>query len=174
VVDYSRVMLCDSCFDRCPDKKENNCDHGKDGGRCDVCGGIDHNRMHCLGYCAPLNLKPTVEPRSIYAFGKRKSRVFDATLTIDGETFKATAKTKPEAIATVIADAEYVRTAGSIAVGGCRLYPQGAREWCFVLPSGGAMCFGAIDLSAALARVREDYRDHEGCQAFFASTEGRS
>jgi hypothetical protein len=53
VVDYSRVMLCDSCFDRCPDKKENNCDHGKDGGRCDVCGEIDHNRMHCLGYCAP-------------------------------------------------------------------------------------------------------------------------
>lgn len=114
--------------------------------------------------------KPTVEPRSIYAFGKRKARVFDATLIIDGVKFTSTAKTKPEAVAAVIADAEYVRTAGHYEAAGCKLYAQGVREWCFVLPSGGAMCFGAADLSTALARVREDYRDHEGCQAFFAST----
>lgn len=115
-------------------------------------------------------MKPTVEPRSIYTYyGKRKSRVYDATLTIDGETFKATAKTKAEAMAAVSADAEYVRTAGSIAGDNCRLYAQGAREWCFVLPSGAAMCFGAADLGAALDRVRNDYRDHEGCVAFFAN-----
>lgn len=114
--------------------------------------------------------KPTVEARSVYSFGKRKSRVYEATLIVDGVTFKVIAKTKPEAIAAVLSDAEYVRTAGSLKGHGCLLYPQGKGEWCFVLPSGGAMCFGAVDLAAALSRVKSDYADHEGCQAFFAQT----
>jgi hypothetical protein len=111
----------------------------------------------------------SVEARNIYAFGKRKARVFDAKLVTAEGTFKATANTKADAVAAVRADAEYVRTAGSLAGYGCKLYPQGKGEWCFELPSGGSMCFGASGLWAAFDRVASDYADHEGCQAFFAA-----
>jgi hypothetical protein len=107
-----------------------------------------------------------VEPRTVYAFGKRKARVWDARL---GRDFRATAPTKAAAIEAVLADATYVESAGTLEGHGCKLYAQGAREWCFVLPSGGAMCFGAVNLDAALARVASDYADHEGCVAFFAA-----
>jgi len=109
----------------------------------------------------------TVVPRSIYAYGKRKARVWDADLRAPHGRFQATAPTKPEAVAAVLADASYVATAGRLEGHGCKLYAQGAREWCFDLPSGGAMCFGAADLGFALARVASDYSDHEGCAPFF-------
>lgn len=111
--------------------------------------------------------KVEVTPRSVYAYGKRKARVYDAELTIDGERFRATAKTRAEAIATVEADAHYVREAGRLEGHGCRLYAQGKGEWLFVLPSGGSMGFSATDLAAALAHVMEAYAYHEGCAAFF-------
>ena len=117
-----------------------------------------------------VSAKPTAEKRSVYQFGKRKSTVWDAQLVVDGAKFVATGKTKSEALAAVVADADYVRTAGRLEGHGCKLYAQGAREWCFVLPSGGSMCFSAADLSSALARVKSDYADHDGCAAFFAST----
>src|ERR1700679_4004422 len=106
-----------------------------------------------------------VTPRTIYVFGKRKARVWDAKLG----AFAAWAPTKAEAIAAVLADAAYVETAGTLEGHGCRLYAQGAQEWCFVLPSGGAMCFGAVNLDAALARVASEYVHHGGCTAFFAA-----
>jgi hypothetical protein len=111
----------------------------------------------------------SVAPRSVYAYGKRKARVWDAELKTPWGKFVAVAPTKPEAVAAVLVDAAYVATAGRLEGHGCKLYAQGAREWCFELPSGGAMCFGAADLSAALARVAHDYRDHEGAAPFFAA-----
>jgi hypothetical protein len=118
----------------------------------------------------PANAKPpvTVEPRTIYSFGKRKARVFDARLVVDGWDFRATKSTRREAIEAVRADADYVASAGTLEGHGCQLYAQGVGEWCFVLPSGGAMCFGAENLRAAFRRVASDYSDHEGCAAFFA------
>lgn len=114
-------------------------------------------------------LKKAVEvsPRTIYEFGKRKRRVFDARLVVEGEPYTATAASKAEAVAAVVADVQYVREAGRIASHGCALFPQGKESWVFKLPSGGSMCFGATDLAAALARVAHDYREHEGCKAFF-------
>jgi hypothetical protein len=106
-----------------------------------------------------------VTRRTIYAFGKRKAFVWDAKLG----AFSSVGKTKDEAVAAVLADAAYVTDAGTLEGHGCKLYAQGAREWCFVLPSRGAMCFGALNLDAALARVASDYADHEGCAAFFAA-----
>jgi hypothetical protein len=111
--------------------------------------------------------KVEVEARTIYEFGKRKRRVFDARF---GE-FRATKPTKKEAIAAVLADVGYVATARREEAHGCKLYPQGVNEWCFVLPSGGSMCFGAFNFAEALMRVKHDYADHEGCQAFFAAVE---
>ena len=104
-----------------------------------------------------------VTARSI--FGKRKGRVFDARL----EDYRATKPTRKEAIAAVLADKAYCENARSVAGHGCALYAQGVGEWCFVLPSGGSMCFGAVDFASALARVQSDYSDHEGCQAFFTT-----
>ena len=85
-----------------------------------------------------------------------------------GELAQTLAEKQAAARPLARADAEYVQTAGSLEGQGCRLYPQGKGEWCSVLPSGGAMCFGAADLAAALARVMDDYAEHEGCAAFFA------
>jgi hypothetical protein len=115
----------------------------------------------------PTFPKATVIPRTIYAFGKRKSRVFDAELIVNGRKFTSTEPTKAAAVAAVVADAAYVATVGSLEGYGCKLYAQGTRQWVFDLPSGGAMCFGAADLEAALARVASDYAYHEGCTAFF-------
>jgi hypothetical protein len=91
---------------------------------------------------------------------------------VDGQEYRATSKSKSEAVEAVIRDAEYARTAGRVGTCGCSIYAQGFHEWVFVLPSGASMLFGADTLIKALERVRGEYRDHPDCAAFFAATEG--
>ena len=110
-----------------------------------------------------------VTPRSIYAYGKRKARVFDAHYTNSNGRFTSTQPTRAAAIAEIIADVAYVATQRREEGHGCKLYPQGVDAWCFQLPSGCSMLFGAADFTAALVRVAHDYRDNEDCAAFFES-----
>jgi hypothetical protein len=106
----------------------------------------------------------TVEKRTIYSFGKRKSVVFDAC---QGEWSVLGAPTRKAAIAALIAERDYVTAQPSLTRGGCTLKAHGLNEWCFRLPSGGSMCFGAADWIVAYERVVTDYGTHEDCQGFF-------
>ena len=106
----------------------------------------------------------TVEKRTIYAFGKRKHIVYDAR---QGSAWSACGPTRKTAIAALIAERDYVTSQPSLTRGGCTLKAHGLNEWCFQLPSGCSMCFGAADWIAAWERVVADYGTHEDCQGFF-------
>lgn len=107
----------------------------------------------------------TVDRRSIYQGGKRRGFVFDARQG----SWSATASSRKAAIAALVAQREYVTQAPQLARGGCKLFAQDVNEWCFVLPSGCAMCFCATDWIAAWERVVADYGTHEDCQGFFTA-----
>lgn len=114
-----------------------------------------------------MTLIPEVTPRTIYPPRGRRYRVYDAVLRVNGERYSASARTAKDARDAVLADVDYVATAGKLESHGCRLYAQGRQEWLFVLPSGGAMAYNAEDLTHALAKARGAYAEHPDCLAFF-------
>jgi hypothetical protein len=120
------------------------------------------------------NSEINVEKRAVYEFGKRRRFVWDARGTLRGIEYRATAATKPEAIAQAKAEIVFLLSAGSFEAGGCAVRPSGFQAWDFLLAGTRCvMCFGAPDLSAAIARAASDYADHPDAAEFCRAAAAR-
>lgn len=119
-----------------------------------------------------MSQKHTTESRTIYTPSGGKRRVWDARC--DGACdCRATATTKPSALAEVTSLHAYRATAPApIVRGGCKLSTDAPNSWWFELRSGTRTAtsagFSAASESEALEIVRRWYGDHPDVSAFFA------
>ncbi len=108
-----------------------------------------------------------IEKRSIGA--KPKRHVYDARASVNGESFCATADSAKEAKAALLADLDYIASAGCVASEGFKLFPQGDRAWVFQFPHGGSYCFRHDSIHGAFRHIDESYHDHAEVQAFVSA-----
>lgn len=113
-------------------------------------------------------MKPQIEKRSVYSYGRRKHSVWDARC---GEACdcRVEAPDKKTAKSELEAEHEYINSAPSLERGGCKLFAVGRNFWSFGLSKRSFMIFEAPTFEDAYAIVaaKDCYGEHPDCVAFF-------